>query len=1112
MSIPGRSLALRTAPQPGEALDSWLDANAARHHVSTTDLLTLIGLAPPWTDLGRRLCTRLRPAEADIISAATGQPSGTIAAMTLTRYGHTDTRVDAAGGSVVATLPWGHIHRARFCPHCLGATGGAWQLSWRLIWTFACPTHHCLLAEACPHCGHAQRRSRRIPSHVPQPGQCDNPEPGAAGTRRPRCATDLAEAPVAVFDSGHPVLAAQHVITALLDGHDGAADFGVYRTHPIPVRDILVDIRVLGRAILSGAGRGSLDGTVAPDLAALYQAQWAANPADGQVRPPPPLSVLSSAAAVCAALPILQCPDIAAAAQALAGLARHVDRGSLEQCFAARGCYSGAASAVVTAIHLSAQGRRLDPIKQWHCRIGTAFPQRHRTDTALVARRAAHLPTVLWASWALRLCPPDIYLRAARGALSVAVLLVGNNLDVDDAAAMLGIRASRDALVTVWWRLTQNRCWAGIRAAVIRLADHLDTHGGPIDYQRRRRLDYTHLLPEDTWAQIAAAIGTPSARAGPVRRYLREQLSGTPEYGTPAAYLDPDYIGSLEMPRRLTPDLRAALDEHTRQFLNAAHLQSEPQRWAAPLHLLDDLELPGTGTDNIDLVELHRLIRGEHLRIGQAAQRLGVNAEAVCLALDEHPAPPNPHLGYRPPIGARRPSWLYVRVAAQLPRHRLERLYLDEHRSLRDIGALVGAPRVIISRLAHDYAIALRTRREPAIPLCDRHWLYTEHVVRGRSLAELARERGVPQSTVGTWARRHGIVVQAGACRTAENLATNVAIPAVLLPALVGREGWERLQRFAIAAEYPSYVVAAQHLHCSAAILGQQVALLGARLGQPLVVLAAGNKRPMALTNFGCTVQAAVRTLVAAGGPDSQPHNNAPHARDIASLAARRQTVHQDPLLGPRLPGPAYRKASQAFPPGRLAELYCRQHYTLRQLADLAGVSTHTITALARDHGIAIRQRRELSRCNIDADWLYTEYIVHQRPLAELAHEQGVSMTTICKQARLHNIPRNRPPWRTAAQLATNPAIPPLLLAALTGKGGWERLQHFAVLTEHRSYRAAAAHLHVHGGALTSQMQRLEHDLGEPLLVRTTHPPHTLTPFGTTVLVAIAELTAAGGP
>ena len=87
------------------------------------------------------------------------------------------------------------------------------------------------------------------------------------------------------------------------------------------------------------------------------------------------------------------------------------------------------------------------------------------------------------------------------------------------------------------WQLTKTGHWQQIRSALIRLADHLDAHPPPIDYQRRRHLDYTGLLPETAWSRICRRSGTRPEGASTARRYLRERLSGLPAFANP---LPPD--------------------------------------------------------------------------------------------------------------------------------------------------------------------------------------------------------------------------------------------------------------------------------------------------------------------------------------------------------------------------------------------------------------------------------------------------------------------------------------------------------------------------------------------------------------------------------------------
>ena len=135
-----RTLPIRVAPVPGEALDSWPGALAQRLDTSWGDLLAAI--LPPTNRASvqyANLTAYLHTAELSAISAATGIWPATVEGLTLSRYeGHSVT-VDRSARRL-HSLPWPPI-RSRFCPMCLLRSDGRWQLAWRLPWAFVCQEH-----------------------------------------------------------------------------------------------------------------------------------------------------------------------------------------------------------------------------------------------------------------------------------------------------------------------------------------------------------------------------------------------------------------------------------------------------------------------------------------------------------------------------------------------------------------------------------------------------------------------------------------------------------------------------------------------------------------------------------------------------------------------------------------------------------------------------------------------------------------------------------------------------------------------------------------------------------------------------------------------------------
>jgi DNA-binding Xre family transcriptional regulator len=869
---PLRAFPLRVAPRPDESLESWLEATAVRLRVTMAELYEAMGFASPHSELWRHIVLRPTDTELAAISATTGLTPGHVRAMTLSRYADIAVGINSDTGRFEPTAPWGRVHGSRFCPHCLRATGGAWQLQWRLIWTFACLEHRCLLADFCPQCGGAQRYRYRVGAEPPRLGRCDNPVPETTTGQHRRCGARLECATVTQLAPEHPVLNAQTVITDVID--NGRGGFGVYTDHPMPAANILADVHALALGILSGTNEDEVSGIAPADLAAAYRDAQAAETVRQQRRrslgytckekPPPAVNI---AVAVTAAMSVLGRPDTASAAEQLVSLHSRVDRTKLQ--LAVTGSNTklrGAASPVLWAVHLTALDQRLTLPEQLRCRLGTAFPQRPAPNAARLDRLVAGTPAMLWPSWSLRLCAPSLFQRGARMTLSAAVLLVGTDVRVGQAAALLGGCASAQQVVAMLWRLTKTGHWPQIRLALIALADQLADHPVPIDYRRRRQLDYTGLLPEAAWSRIRR-YGTRPEGVSTARRYLRERLSGLPAFANPLPSAEAAASKLLALfPTRLTPELSTALDEHALLFLAEQGITDEPVHWQPPTELLDGLRLPGVDINNLDVVEVHRLIRQQQLSHGVAAKHLGVSVDTVRLALEEHPAPRQPRQPPPPKTTVRRADPAYQKASRALPRPRFVELYEHQRRGLRDIAATIGVSKATVAELARDYRIALRRPQPPRKYNFDRDWLYREHVVKGRSLSELARQHGVSGATMQNNAKMHNIPIRRLGRHTPGSVNSAEHIPTVLKPALAGQGGWERLQRLAEITGFPTLGAAAVHLNTRRTRLGHQVALIERDLGKAVLNPADGHRRHE-LTAFGEEVVAAVRVLADRGGP-----------------------------------------------------------------------------------------------------------------------------------------------------------------------------------------------------------------------------------------------------
>ncbi len=115
--------------------------------------------------------------------------------------------------------------------------------------------------------------------------------------------------------------------------------------------------------------------------------------------------------------------------------------------------------------------------------------------------------------------------------------------------------------------------WSVVDTAPVRPADYLDAHEVPIDYQRRRLLDDTDLLPEARWRQICDDVGVQPGqgrRLTVARSTLFEQMSGLPTHLAPAHFaitraMDRPHVNYFAA--FLTPEVRDGLHRAGADFL-----------------------------------------------------------------------------------------------------------------------------------------------------------------------------------------------------------------------------------------------------------------------------------------------------------------------------------------------------------------------------------------------------------------------------------------------------------------------------------------------------------------------------------------------------------------
>ncbi|RSN36818.1 LysR family transcriptional regulator [Amycolatopsis sp. WAC 04169] len=755
-----RTLPIRVAPLPGEALDSWFTAIAHRLHTPLGGLLPQLGLghrSPEMQvsaqDLQKDWTTLLFPAELAAVSAATGESENKIEAMTLHRFGGAVV-IDTAQRKVNHWLLWGRQRGSRFCPECLAHAGGRWQLSWRLGWSFACILHRRLLVDVCPDC---RRVLRRHPLWAqPQPGHCVEPaEPDATGRDPARCGADLSTARSVQFRADHPVIQAQQVILDLIEQSEGT--FGVYASNPISASTALADLRAIGGRVLSYARYTDLK-RFPEDLMAAYYRENPYPPGTASRRGfMAPAGAATAAVGATASVMILACDTVPAAGESLRWLVERLRDDRLTATPTSMASWGRGTSTTLRAVQISAIDPLLKPSDQLRYWVAAKNPVRGFADPRSRSRRS-RVPAMFWTAYALRLRPDlRLSLRALRPALSAALLLPGTRYSLHDASELLRDVPDAHDASRILQRLRSHPCWRDILSALTRLADHLDSEGSPIDYHRRRRLNYSDLLPDSRWHDICRNTGFPPGRSRVqlARCLLFEKISTLPVNRAPASFaVSTSYARDrlLNFGSHITLEVAQHLAEAAQDFLARHRIKGEPVDWQPPADLFDGLALPGHDPDLIDIPALHDLVRRRHGSLSDTADRLGTTLDMVRHLLDNHPAP----TGRLTEARGRATGQQRYAARTALPKELLTQLYVEEHRTLRAIGERVGVSRQTITRLLDEYDIERAPQRRPSKAI-GHEWLHEQYVNQRRTLPELARETGMSTASMNRWAKTHNI-------------------------------------------------------------------------------------------------------------------------------------------------------------------------------------------------------------------------------------------------------------------------------------------------------------------------------------------------------------------
>ena len=747
----GYELSVKMRPRPGEVLESWLGTLAAQLDMPFGGFLDFIG-SPRDIDLRRPgLSLHLDDNELGAISASTGVEPEKIRAMTLARYdGHL-----VSIGRVGAQLRWSvwMPTRIRFCPACLKASGGVWQLRWRLPWCFVCDVHRCLLQDFCPECGQAQSfcpRWLRL-GQIPSLRQCsmsigDTP-----------CTGDLTAPACTALADDDPLLITYGRLSSVLA--DSATTFGVYALAPASSLQVLSDLRLLAARMLVSMEAEAIDDVLDLDEHHSISARLSAQ----DVRPrdwafPATFSSLAPAVitgtGIALALEVMGSESVRGASDRLCRVIGRRD--DLTKPAAPMDLKHGRLSPAVKAVYLSAISERRTRSDQLRLRTDSAFPRYPGLEGVAQENVAA----AFWRDWFLLLDARGQDLEVPRASLAPLLLIVGTRVSLEDACRLLGGQVTRDQHCAALKTMQTHPLWQNVLEAITRLADYLAVNASPINYQRRRDLSYENLLPIDRWADIRAHAGLTHDFERSwhlVRSWLFERVSGQPRWASPFDSALRRVVGEPRYARayrdllieRFTSEVIAMLDNEATCFLRCHGIVDEPVWWSPPLSLVGDLQLPGPDVTTISVAELHAALDENKMTTAAAARLFGVSTACIRLALERAP---------RNASSVRRVTQV-DKLKGQLSPGKFSHLYEHDGLSFTAIAATFDVERHAVAAVAHEYNVEIRriARHQPLT--LDSAWFRHEYVDNDRTLTDIANEIGYTTAAVSTLAHRLGIPV-----------------------------------------------------------------------------------------------------------------------------------------------------------------------------------------------------------------------------------------------------------------------------------------------------------------------------------------------------------------
>jgi len=182
--------------------------------------------------------------------------------------------------------------------------------------------------------------------------------------------------------------------------------------------------------------------------------------------------------------------------------------------------------------------------------------------------------------------------------------------------------------------------------------------------------------------------------------------------------------------------------------------------------------------------------------------------------------------------------------------------------------------------------------------------------------------------------------------------------------------------------------------------------------------------------------------------------------------------------------GPTARPANCT--PEHIRYRYEQCRWSYERIARELGVDRSLVRRLAGVAGVQSRSSGRTRTYHIDRQWLAVEYLQRRRRLVDIAADLGMHRNTLGRIARGYGMhPRLAAKGSNALHRGSKPApCPRWIRTVFQLRGGLQRVQRFLHLVQYPTIAEAARALHLRPSTLSSQLRRLEREVGVSLLIR----------------------------